>query len=253
MGAARVRWTVLPVIIALVFGLAIGWLAGMPVERWPIALPFAPRCSQELIVRDGTGAAVPGAAVKITYLDRLYMGETSAAGRYTWNYLCKGDASSRLVIDAPGYEPYELPDPGRAAHPLEITLQASIAPHAPPIVKESDDETLFAEGVKIVRAPAGERVTLKVSDLWRGPADALPECARAFLRFTWIVRRPYPDGRDDLAFETYVPMGNGQTQVIGSGGTGSATAGWCDELTLFNSSLQDYWIEMRYAGGMTGY
>jgi hypothetical protein len=130
-------------------------------------------------------------------------------------------------------------------------LKPTVPPHAPPIVKQSG-ETLFSESVQVVKVPAGERVHLKVFDLWKGPGDVPPECARAYLRFTWIVREPYPDGREDLAFETFIPRGNGQTQVIGRGATGSATAGWCDELTLFNSSLQDYWVEIRYAAGMTG-
>jgi hypothetical protein len=248
MGGGRVQRTFSPVYIALVLaGLVIGWLVGMSVGPWP-----ARKCSLELIVRDDMNAAVPGAIVEITYLNRPYLGETSAAGRYTWSFPCKGDAQSRLVVDAPGYATYELQDPSRAANPLRIALKALIAPHAPPIVKGSDNETLFDENVMVVDVPAGEGVPLKVFDLWKGPGDVLPECAKAFLRFTWIVREPYPDGREDLAFETFIPQGNGQTQVIGSGATGSTTAGWCDELTLFNSSLQDYWVEMRYAAGITG-
>jgi hypothetical protein len=58
---------------------------------------------------------------------------------------------------------------------------------------------------------------------------------------------------EDLAVETFIPMGNGQRQVIGSGATGAATAGWCDELTLFNSSLQNYWVEIRYGAGHVGF
>ena len=253
MGAGRVRRTFLPVFIALVLGgLVIGWLVGMSVGPWPTSLSLAPRCSLELIVRGANNAAVPDAIVEITYLNRLTMGETNAAGRYTWRFPCKGDAQSRLVVDAPGYGTYELQDPSRAANPLRIALKAVIAPHAPPIAKENNDEKLWGESVKVVQVPAGERVTLKVSDLWKAPGDVVPECAAAYLRFTWIVREPYPDGREDLAFETLIPQGNGQMQVIASGATGLATAGWCDDLKLFNSSLQDYRVEIRYAAGMMG-
>ena len=61
-------------------------------------------------------------------------------------------------------------------------------------------------------------------------------------------------GDDDVigAAALFIPQGNGQTRVIASGATGSATAGICDSLTLFNSSLQDYWVEIRYAAGMAG-
>jgi hypothetical protein len=134
---------------------------------------------------------------------------------------------------------------------LRIALKVVVPPHAPPIVREND-EVLYGENVMVVKVPAGERVTLKVFDLWKAPVDMPPECARAYLRFTWIVREPYPDGREDLAVETLIPMGNGRTEVIGSGATGSASTGWCNEITLFNSSLQDYRVEMRYAAGMMG-
>jgi len=92
-----------------------------------------------------------------------------------------------------------------------------------------------------------------VFDLWKGPADLLPECAAAYLKFTWVVREPYLVGGEDLAIETLIPMGNGRTEVIGSGATGSASTGYCNEITLFNSSLQDYRVEIRYAAGMTGH
>ena len=137
-----------------------------------------------------------------------------------------------------------------ATQTASVPVKTPTPPHAPPIVKENKDEKLYGENVMVVQVPAGKRVTLKVMDLWKAPGDApLPACAEAYLRVTWIVRQPYPDGGEDLAFETFIPMGNGQTQVIGSGATGSATAGWCDELTLFNSGLQDYWVEIRYAAG----
>jgi hypothetical protein len=251
MGAGRVRRTFSPAFIALMFvGLVIGWLVAMSLGPWPTTLSLVPKCSLEMIVRDANNAAVPDAIVEITYLSRLYMGETDAAGRHTWSFPCKGDAQSRLVVDAPGYETYELQNPSQAANPLKIALKALVPPHAPPIVKESDNETLFDENVMVVKVPSGERVTLKVFDLWKGPGDAVPECAKAYLRFTWIVPEPYPDGREDLAVETMIPMGNGRTEVIGSGATGTASTGWCNEITLFNSSLQDYRVEIRYAAGM---
>jgi len=129
-------------------------------------------------------------------------------------------------------------------------LKPPVPPHAKPIVKQSG-EILYGDNVQVVKVPAGERIHLKVFDLWKGPGDVAPECASAYLRFTWIVREPYPDGREDLALETFIPQGNGQTQVIGSGAAGEATAGYCDDLWLFNSSLQDYRVEMRYASGIT--
>jgi hypothetical protein len=103
MGAGRVQRTFSPAFIALVLvGLVIGWLAGMSVSPWLTTLSLAPRCSLEMIVRGYNNAAVPDAIIDITYLNRPYMGETTAAGRYTWSFPCKGDAQSRLVVDAPG-------------------------------------------------------------------------------------------------------------------------------------------------------
>jgi hypothetical protein len=250
LGAERARATYLAALIVLVLmaGLAIGWLTGRSVGPWPTS-----ECRLELIVRGENDVALPGASVEITYLNNLYMGETSATGRYAFSFSCKGDAPSRLLVDAPGYETYEVLDASRTADPLKIALKRVVPPHAPPIVKVPADETLFAERVMVVKIPAGERVTLKVNDLWTGPGDAIPDCAGGYLRFTWIVREPYPDGREELAFETFIPQGNRQTQVIASGATGQARAGSCDSLTLFNSSLQDYRVELRYAAGLIGY
>ncbi len=139
----------------------------------------------------------------------------------------------------PGYETYDVVGPSRTVNPLKLALKRVVPPHAPPIVKEPTDETLFAERVLVEKVPAGERVILKVADLWTGPQDAIPDCATGYLRFTWIVREPYPDGREDLAYEIFIPQGNGQTRVIASGATGQTIVGSCDSLALFNSSLHD--------------
>ena len=47
--------------------------------------------------------------------------------------------------------------PSRLVNPLKIALKAVVPPHAPPIVKEDDNETLFDENVMVARVPAGER------------------------------------------------------------------------------------------------
>jgi hypothetical protein len=85
----------------------------------------------------------------------------------------------------------------QTAAKIFATLTASLPtgtpapPHAPPIVKESANEKLYGEKVMAVQVPAGQRVSLKVMDLWRAPeASPLPSCAEAYLRFTWIVRKP---------------------------------------------------------------
>ena len=83
-----------------------------------------------------------------------------------------------------------------ATQTASVPVKTPTPPHAPPIVKENKDEKLYGENVMVVQVPAGKRVTLKVMDLWKAPGDApLPACAEAYLRFTWIVRQPYPDGR----------------------------------------------------------
>ena len=221
------------------------------LQPWPTTLSLVPKCSLTMIIRGDKSAAVPGASVEITYRNRLYLGETNAAGRYNWSFPCKRDVQSRLVVDAPGYTAYELRDPSKAANPLKIGLKVLVAPHAPPIVKEHNDEILFYDSVMVVPVPAGERVTFEVEDLWKATGDApLPDCSSAYLRFTWIVREPYPDGGEDLVIEMPIPQSDLPT-AIGNGATGAASLGYCTTLTLFNSSLQDYQVEIRYASGLS--
>lgn len=139
--------------------------------------------------------------------------------------------------------------PGGLLNPEQPT---STPPHAPPIQIQFEAE-LFAEQVMIVTVKSGEKVTLKVMDLWDAPLGAPTDCVNAFVAFSWIVRDPYPEGGEDLEFRNVVPMAGGRTQTLASGSTGKSHIGFCDELTLFNKGLQDYRIEIRYASGLTSY
>ncbi len=123
-----------------------------------------------------------------------------------------------------------------------------IPPHAPEIVA-TPGRPLYAEKQIVVQLGHGERHTLSGRDLWSAPEGVPVSCATAYIRFTWIVRDPYPAGGEDLQFEHLVPMGGGRTEVFERGSSGSSSFGYCDDLTLFNGSLQDYQVELRYASG----
>jgi eukaryotic-like serine/threonine-protein kinase len=122
-------------------------------------------------------------------------------------------------------------------------------PHAPPI-DNTFGVPLYDEKQLVLTVEAGEQATLRVMELWSAPLGASPSCASGFLAFTWIVRVPYPDGGEDLEFHGIIPRGGGRTEVLARGSTGSATIGYCNELTLFNLSLVDYRVEIRYASGL---
>lgn len=126
------------------------------------------------------------------------------------------------------------------------------APHAPPIQIDFEAE-LFAEQVMIITVKSGESVTLSMRDLWDAPIGTPGDCMNSFVAFSWIVREPYPEGGEDLELRNIIPMNNGRTQPLANGSTGFGNIGLCDELTLHNTSLEDYRVEIRYASGRTSY
>jgi len=125
-----------------------------------------------------------------------------------------------------------------------------IPPHAPPIV-DSQGGPLYDEQLLEVTVAPGAKVNLEIMKLWSAPEGTPVDCATGFVAFTWIVRSPYPEGDDDLEIRQLIPMGNGRTEVLGGGSTGSGTIGWCNELILFNTALEAYQIEIRYASGVS--
>jgi hypothetical protein len=123
-------------------------------------------------------------------------------------------------------------------------------PHAPPIV-DTQGGPLYDEQLLEVTVGPGAKVTLEIMKLWSAPEGTPVDCATGFVSFTWIVRSPYPEGDEDLEIRQLIPMGNGRTEVLGRGSTGSGTIGWCNELILFNTALEQYHIEIRYASGVS--
>jgi hypothetical protein len=121
-------------------------------------------------------------------------------------------------------------------------------PHAPAI-DNTFGVPLYDEGRQVLSIAAGQKVSLSIMDLWSAPEGTPVSCATGFLAFTWIVREPYPSGGEDLELQRLIPMGGGRTETFASGSSGSATAGYCDEITLHNISLTDYVVEIRYASG----
>lgn len=144
---------------------------------------------------------------------------------------------------------------GGVLNPIPVTptaeMPAPIAtpPHAP-VIENDLGVSLFDETTRVLTVKSGNQITLPVTELWTAPLGADPNCTSGVLALTWIVRRPYPEGGKDLEILGLVPMGQGRTRVLARGSTGSITVGWCDEVILFNTSLQDYTVEIRYASGL---
>lgn len=126
------------------------------------------------------------------------------------------------------------------------TPTAVIPPHAPSL-EDSFGVPLDDEKQLVLAVNAGKQVTLKVKELWSESDSTGVSCATGFLAFTWRVRQPYPEGGEDLEFRRLTPQGDGRTEAFAGGSSGSATVGYCDEITLFNTSLTDYQVELRYA------
>jgi hypothetical protein len=117
------------------------------------------------------------------------------------------------------------------------------------MIKNNFGTTLYDEQLLLLTIASGEKKVLKVQDLWSAPLGTPVSCASGFIAFTWRVRDPYPEGGEDLEFQRIVPMGGGRTEVFERGATGASSIGYCDELTIFNTSLVDYRVEIRYASG----
>jgi hypothetical protein len=121
-------------------------------------------------------------------------------------------------------------------------------PHAPPI-ENTYGVPLFDEHQQLIAIQPGEQIQLSVMSIWSAPVGTIVDCASGFLALTWIVRDPYPTGGEDLQILAVIPQGGGRTEVVASGSQGSVTLGYCDEIFLFNNSLQKYQVEIRYASG----
>ena len=121
-------------------------------------------------------------------------------------------------------------------------------PHAPPITAAGD---LYDEQLTSTVVDAGQTKSLPVKDLWSAPEGLVPDCATAYLAFTWVVRSPYPDGGDELLIQHLIPQGGGRTETLAEGPTGEATLGYCDEIILVNPDVEDYQVEIRHASATT--
>ena len=134
---------------------------------------------------------------------------------------------------------------GNSTSPAPVS---SPAPSAPPITNNFGT-TLFNEKVIDIQIKPGEQYPIVVRNIWSAPAGVVPSCASGIFIFTWIVQEPYPQGGNDLEFRRVVPQGGGRTETLAQGSTGSASAGYCDELSVINHSLQAETVEIRYAFG----
>jgi hypothetical protein len=145
--------------------------------------------------------------------------------------------------------PTETSTPTPTPQPTDTSTLTPIPPHAPEI-DNTFGVPLYDEHQKLITLKPGEQYKLAVLDTWSAPQGADPSCASAFMALTWIVRDPYPTGGEDLQLLRSIPFGGGRTEVFASGVEGSTTLGYCDEIYLFNNSLRDYWVEIRYASGL---
>ncbi len=158
-----------------------------------------------------------------------------------------------LATDTPGVrtstQPPVQPIATTPAQPAEAPTFTPTPPHAPTFVNTSG-EPLYDEQQQLITIAPGEQYQLAVMDLWSAPLGAQPSCVDAFLLLTWIVRDPYPTGGEDLQLLHPIPMGGGRTEVVATGAQGEQLFGYCDEIYLFNTSLEAYRVEVRYASGL---
>jgi hypothetical protein len=135
----------------------------------------------------------------------------------------------------------EVPTPAPPTNTLE-------PPHAPPIENTFGTE-LYDERVILLTIPSGGKEVLRIQELWSAPFGTPVSCVSGFLAFTWMVRDPYPTGGEGLEFWQLIPQSDGRTDILTRGASGASTVAYCQELTVTNTSLVDYRIEIRYASG----
>jgi hypothetical protein len=123
------------------------------------------------------------------------------------------------------------------------------APHAPAIPAGFAPH-IFDEKRDLLQIGPGERALLDGRELWSSRPGGEASCATGVIALNWQVRQPYPEGGDELELERAIPFGGGSTEVFARGARGTETIGYCDEITLFNASLVDYTVEIRYASGL---
>ena len=145
-------------------------------------------------------------------------------------------------------EPTDTPRP-TPTPTTESPTFTPVPPHAPPLENPYGGE-LFEEHQQLIVLEPGEQLMLKIMDLWRAPIGADPDCTRGFMPLTWIVRDPYPTGGEDLQVLSVIPQGGGRTELLSSGTQGSLYLEYCAEIYLYNNSLQEYRVEIRYAAGI---
>jgi len=134
--------------------------------------------------------------------------------------------------------------------PLIITDTPTPAPPHAPEIENTFGVQLYDEHQQLITIQPGEQYVLKIMEMWSAPEGAAPSCASGFMALTWIVRDPYPNGGEDLQLLHLIPMGDGRTEAIASDAQGSISVGYCEEIYLFNNSLQEYRVEIRYASGL---
>lgn len=139
--------------------------------------------------------------------------------------------------------------PAQPPQPTDVPSPTLVPPHAPAI-DNTYGVPLYDEHQELITLTPGEQKTLKIMEMWSAPEGAAPSCASGFMALTWIVRDPYPFGGEDLQLLRLIPMGGGRTEVFASGMQGTASIGYCEEIDLFNNSLQNYRVEIRYASGI---
>ncbi|MBK8047216.1 MAG: hypothetical protein IPK16_08895 [Anaerolineales bacterium] len=161
------------------------------------------------------------------------------------------DESPTATVDAAGgratptaTEPVSTPEPP----PTATETPRPRSPEAPPLAVDSGNLVSEAQ-TQLIDVPSGGDVVLKVAELWIAPEGTPSDCAGAFLALSWQVRAPYPGG-DELDVRHLIPRGGGNSESLGQGTSGQVTVGICDELTLRNSSLDDYRVQVRYASGV---
>ena len=224
----------------------------VPVQLEDCAIPLGFRSVQTLDLRGWSGSADDAAIGRLADSLRGRPTETAAVAAGSGSRRGMGVIAGLLflaVLAAFAWRVAHRDGDGTrngdgGGVPPGVT-QVDAAPPAPELAPMPDGYQRFGEQRQLVQLAAGEEKAIGGFDLWSAPAGTEPSCATGLIAFSWQVREPYPGG-DQFEVRTEIPR-NDQTELLGSGASGTATIGWCSSIILRNLNLEPIRVELRFA------